>query len=325
MMQEKVYVTIVTYNSFSETIECLESVFAQDYSNFQIILIDNASDDNSVSEIIKWCNGKSNPINTKFPSLVLSSHDKKKDYIFLQEEELLFKKHNNKLIFVQSKKNNGFAAGNNVGIKYILQNDPKSFCWMLNNDTVVKRNSLLKLVQFQKKNSLGLTGSVLYHYEKKDIVQAVGGKVNKFFGTTSHITNKYVNKIDYVIGASCLISPKVLNSVGLLNEDYFLYYEDVDYSYKIKNQGYKIGFSVESIVYHKIGVSTGANKIAKHRKDDIDLLMLKNRIKFYNRYIKGFFGLYIGFMIVIILRFFRGKFYMLKSIISLLINNKHYD
>ena len=143
----------------------------------------------------------------------------------------------------------------------------------------------------------------MYHYEKKDIVQAWRKRFNKFFGTTSHITNIYVNKIDYVIGASCLISPKVLNSVGLLNEDYFLYYEDVDYSYKIKNQGYKIGFSVESIVYHKIGVSTGANKIAKHRKDDIDLLMLKNRIKFYNRYIKGFFGLYIGFMIVIILRF----------------------
>ena len=60
----------------------------------------------------------------------------------------------------------------------------------------------------------------MYHYEK-DIVQAVGGKVNKSFGTTSHITNKYVNKIDYVIGASCLISPKVLNSVGLLNEIIF--------------------------------------------------------------------------------------------------------
>ena len=60
MIEEKVYITIVTYNSFLETIECLESVFNQDYSNFQIILIDNASDDNSVSEIIKWCNGKSN-------------------------------------------------------------------------------------------------------------------------------------------------------------------------------------------------------------------------------------------------------------------------
>lgn len=162
----------------------------------------------------------------------------------------------------------------------------------------------------------------MYYYEQKDIIQAVGGKVNKFFGTTSHITNKHVNKIDYVVGASCLISSEVLNTVGLLDEDYFLYYEDVDYSYKVKNKGYKLGFCFDSIVYHKIGASTGADKIARNRKDDIDILILKSRIKFYHRFINGFLGLYIGFVIVIVLRLLRGKFKVIKPIIKLLINNE---
>ena len=93
---------------------------------------------------------KSN-LKQNFRSCFIITRQEKGFYIFTRRRSYCLKKHNNKLIFVQSKKNNGFAAGNNVGIKYILQNDPKSFCWMLNNDTVVKRNSLLKLVQFQKK------------------------------------------------------------------------------------------------------------------------------------------------------------------------------
>ena len=318
----KVYIVIINYNSYSDTIECIESLSNIEYSNYQIILVDNCSTDNSIECLKNWCNGDEYKLETSFPELMRPISEKPLDFVYLNEDNLETSNYNNRLIFVKAKQNKGFAAGNNIAINYIIKNNSNAYCWMLNNDTVVKKDALLNLVEYQKVNNLGLTGSVLKYYDNPNIIQAVGGKVNSFFGTTSHIVNLSCKEIDYVIGASCLVSPKVLREIGPLSEEYFLYYEDVDYSYRVTSAGHKIGFANRSLLYHKTGKSTGANIIAKKRNDDIDLLILRNKIKFYHKFMSGFFGLYAGFIIVIVLRILRGKFNMIKPIIKLLIDKK---
>jgi len=320
--KNKVYIVIVNYNSYADTIECIESVLNIEYSNYQIILVDNCSKDNSIQHLNDWCNGSKYKLETSFPELIPKISKKPLDFICVDEDNLERSNYKNRLIFVKARENKGFAAGNNIAINYIIKNNSNAYCWMLNSDTVVKRDSLCNLMEYQEYNNLGLTGSVLKYYYNPNIIQAAGGKINSFFGTPYHSVNISSQQLDYVVGASCLVSPKVLQHVGLLSEEYFLYYEDVDYSFRVKDAGYNIGFASKSVLYHKVGKSTGANTSAKKRSDQMDLLMLKNRIKFYRKFLSGSFGLYSGFLIVILLRIFRGKFNIIKPIVKLLINNK---
>ena len=118
-------------------------------------------------------------------------------YVFYNKEEALKggnkekeSKLYNPLIFIQAGENAGFAAGNNIGIKYALAKDDFEYVWLLNNDTVIEKNSLSSLVCYASKNDLGISGSVLIYYDNPKQVQAYGGSVNKFFGTSKDILNK---------------------------------------------------------------------------------------------------------------------------------------
>jgi len=310
----KVYILILNYNGWRDTQECLESVLNQDYSNYQVIVVDNNSPNQSMNHLVAWAKGEeiASVDNKALQSLSTPHSSKPVDFILYDkgtaekggipdaESQL-----NNPIVFIQAGENKGFAAGNNIGIKYALAKDDFEYIWLLNNDTVIKPQSLGSLVDFSCQNNSGITGSALMYYDNPALVQCYGGRVSSFFGTTKF--NKSLaelnNQLDYIVGAAFLINKKVIKKIGLLPEEYFLYYEDTDYSLNAILNDFSIGVDIDSLVYHKEGGSIGLSNRNNNNKEELfDLLSIKNRVLFHNKYFQGGLGLYAGLFITILNR-----------------------
>jgi hypothetical protein len=316
---KKTYIILLNYNGWGDTQECLESVLKLDYPNYQIIVVDNNSPNDSMSHLLAWAKGEelatvdnpelaylSNPLSTKPVEFVL--YDKATALAGGDaSQEAQF---SNPIIFIQAGENNGFSAGNNIGIQYALSKNDFEYVWLLNNDTVVENNSLTMLFSYAEQNVIGICGSALMYYNEPKKVQAYGGTINKFFGTSKHILDKLdiERKLDYVVGASFLINKKVIDEIGLMPEDYFLYYEETDYCFNSKNNGFKLGIATESVVFHKEGSSTGGSTDSHAKSEFSDVLGLKNRIKFHRKYLGGGIGLWSGMVIAFYNRIKRRQF-----------------
>src|SRR5699024_4703877 len=167
------------------------------------------------------------------------------------------------VFILRTAENKGYAGGNNEGIRYAMASGA-DYIWILNNDTVVEPGTLWPLVEKMEKNSeIGICGSLLKDYHHREQVQGLGGGCYyKWLGVTYPITpqNNKMNdydvehiekSLDYIWGASMFVSKAFIDSVGLMNEEYFLYYEEMDWAVRGK-ENYKLGFVPESIVYHKL-------------------------------------------------------------------------
>lgn len=291
-MKHKIYIIILNYNGWKDTIECLESVLKNDYENYQIIVVDNDSPNNSMEYIINWADGKQEVVydeNSQLKYLSQPFVSKPLEYIYYTKEEALnggdIKKEsklNNPIIFIQTGANDGFAAGNNVGIKYALAKDDFEYVWLLNNDTVIERDSLINMVnRFQRKvvtEQIGIMGSKLMYYHNPQIIQAMGGVYSDWKARGYHLgglekdigqynNDEFIKDISYPVGASMLLSKQFLQDVGLMNEEYFLYYEELDWMDRAKAKRYRLDISYESRVYHKEGGSIGTNSDITQQSD----------------------------------------------------------
>lgn len=284
-----IYIVVLNWNSAKETIACLKSlVNLDDFNNIRIIVCDNDSDVNSIKQIESYL-----------------SDFYGNDYISLNEDETLTYKIDKKFYFIKNFKNYGYAGGNNIGIRFALQFADMEYVWILNNDTIVKEDSLNQmLIKIKSDHKYGVVGSRLVEMGNKIKVQGIGGIINTWLCTTKEIGSDYKiddeineiyyeNKIDYVIGASLLISKNCLNKVGLLCEEYFLYYEEIDYCNRVKLEGFKVGISSKSLVFHELGASTG-----KGKSIIADFCSVRNRLivsrKFYNeKYLFTYLSLFL--------------------------------
>lgn len=301
-MTKKVYIVILNYNGWKDTIECLESVLKSDYVNYQIIVVDNDSPNDSMKYIINWAEGKQEviyPDKSQLKYLSQPHEDKPLAYRVYNETEIYlndFKEKvvvdNNGIIFIQSNKNKGFASGNNIGINYALSKDDFEYIWLLNNDTVIKKNTLSNLVKsFEQKSKtqrLAILGAVQYYYHDPRKIQAVAGGFNKWLGKFWNYDQLKIsqNDIAYIYGASMLIRKNVFKEVGLLNEEYFMYYEEIDLAEKIKVHDYSMDVDMSIAIFHKHGGTTST------LDSDFRIYFLeKNKIVFYKKYYKFLVGI----------------------------------
>src|SRR5699024_1368336 len=233
-----VYIILVNWNGWKDTVECLRSLQKLDYPDYSVIVVDNGSSDQSVQQI----------------------RQRVTDIHLIENEENL-----------------GFAGGNNVGIRHALEREA-DYIWLLNNDTVVKADTLSHLVRrIERGTNIGICGSKLIYYHDRDKLQALGGGYfNKWLGTITTLGSQksadisinleeVETSLDYIIGASMLVTKEFLNEVGLLNEEYFLYYEEIDWAMRSGDQ-FQLGFAPKSIVYHKEGASTGGQKSQEYSR-----------------------------------------------------------
>lgn len=243
-----VYIILVNYNGYKDTIECVNSLKKISYKNYKIVVVDNASSDNSV--------------------------------------EILMEELSNCMI-IESKKNIGFAGGNNLGIKYAL-NHNADYIMLLNNDTIVESQFLNDMINsFNVNNKIGIVGCKIMYYPEKNIIWYGGGYIDWFKFIGAHYGMRQIDKgqcnnkkeIDFVTGCCMLVKREVFEKVDLLSEDYFMYFEDVDFCVKVKNAGFMIWYNPEAVIYHKVGLSSGGEESSFSIE-----WCTRNRLLFMNKY-----------------------------------------
>jgi GT2 family glycosyltransferase len=290
---EKITIILLNYNGWQDTIECIESVLRNDYPNYQVIVVDNNSPNNSMEYIKAWAEGKQENLlpDPSHPLYHLSQPAIKKPipYIYYTREEAekggdkdleraITKKWqdemNNKkdnelistskypLIFIQTGENLGFAGGNNVGIKYALKNNNSYVC-LINNDTVVNENFLYILINaIKNKNKVGVATGKIYYYDYPNKLWYGGGRLS-LIKTYIHFGDGKIDNgiynipsfVTFVSGCFMFLKVETLKNDCFLPENYFLGQEDCYWSWKIKKKGWQLLYVPEAKIWHKISKS----------------------------------------------------------------------
>ncbi len=222
--------------------------------------------------------------------------------------------------FIFNEKNYGFAVACNQGIREVLAKQENSFIWLLNNDTLPDSMALEKLLEKSLETGAGITGSLI-RKPNGDFSGGVGF-IHPFFGSVRRPHNADETGYNYVEGSSFLISPRCVNQVGLLSEDYFLYFEETDYCIRAKKKGFTVAWATESIVIHDIGSSTGGG--LRHGKVPyfIDCLCVRNRIHFARKNGYPSIGITLSLAISLLLRIKRFQFGRIFKILQITLSPK---
>lgn len=323
---KRVYIIIVNWNGWRDTVECLESVMRLEGSYFRVVVCDNASSDDSLKHISDWAGGSLNAyVPDGNPLRQYSYPPVKKPLDWMeydrQEAESGGKKDfDPPLVFVRTGGNLGFAGGNNVGLRYALARDDFDFVWLLNNDTVVEPLTLASLLsRMSAKPTAGMCGSTLLRYHEPQRIDACGGGYYcKWIGLPWHIgRTRKADKVpdpgdaerwmNYVVGASLLVSRQFLKDIGLMCEEYFLFFEETDWAIRSKGR-YSLAYSPESVVYHKIGASIGTRTDPREKSLLCDYYNISNRIYFTRKYYPyALVTIYTALLFAIVVRLICGQ------------------
>jgi len=278
----KIYVVLLNWNGFRDTLECLASLFKSNKILFSVIVCDNGSSDDSVAEITQWASAT-------LPANEFATYTK------VQVATGARLDISTRLALVENGANLGFAGGNNVGVRLALNSPECGYVWLLNNDTTVDANALSNvLARAESDPRIGLCGSTLIYHHDQQMVQALGGATfNRYTGRSKHIgaflprsdvpTDPAPTEaaMDYVVGAAMLVRRAYLEQVGLMQEDYFLYYEEIDWCTR-GNGLFSLGYAANSFVFHKEGASIGT---ASSGGSTLSIYYLfRNRVRFTLRF-----------------------------------------
>jgi GT2 family glycosyltransferase len=226
-LRSKVSVIVLNWNGRQDTLECLESLSHIDYPNFDVIIVDNGSSDGSVGAI---------------------------------------RERFREAIILETGKNIGFAAGNNVGIRYAMGENAR-YLLLLNNDTTVDPQILRKLVEAAERTiQEGIFGAKIYSYFEPEKIWYAGARwVDEILhfehigqGTTDEGQDySSFKETDYACGCALFVSADLLRNVGLLDEKFFLTFEEADLCWRARRKGFHSYYVPDAIVWHKISRAFG--------------------------------------------------------------------
>ena len=221
-----VAIIVLNWNGKEDTLECLASIRQLAYQNYKAIVVDNGSTDDSVAAI-----------RAMFPEFtVLETHE-----------------------------NLGYAGGNNVGIRQALVHEAE-FILVLNNDTVVSPQLLNKLVSGAAQHpDAGILGARLLYHDRPEFVWFDSARWNaslncfEYPGQNENVSslNLTDHETDYVCGAALFVRAKTVRQIGLMDERYFLVWEEVDWCYRARGAGWRCIVVPQAEIWHKVGVSFG--------------------------------------------------------------------
>lgn len=289
---DNIFVILINYNGYKDTLNCIESIKKSNI-NTTILVIDNNSTDNSIKELKKV-----------------------KDIVLIELEENL-----------------GFAKGNNIGINYALKHKA-DFIMLLNNDTIIEANTISILVNNLKEHKdIGAVGARIMYYDQPELINYCGGYVDwkKGIPVHKHYKEKFENNFEnfiyttFITGCCVMVKKDVFIKVGLLPEEYFMYFEDVDFCMKIIEANYKLGVCTNAVVFHKVSASSGGEESIFSIK-----WITRNRLIFvdkYKKYTKGMFTylfIYITRYIKILIYIFQRKKAKKQAIIEGIIEGRKY-
>ncbi len=243
-----VAIIIVAWNGKDDTLECLKSLRGLTYSNHQIILVDNGSTDGTVAAV-----------RSGFPDVTI----------------------------LEMARNLRFAGGNNKGIEFALGKGADHIL-LLNNDTVVEKDFLSALVKrMQSDTGIGMVAPKISYFAPPETIWFAGARIGYWTGTMSHVGIRQKDsgqfdrsgETDYATGCCVLVRREVVEAVGALDESYFMYAEDADWSVRARRRGFSIVYEPLAMIRHRVSASAGGN---------LSLFKLRNKfvsqMRFFSRY-----------------------------------------
>lgn len=253
MGNAKVCIILVNYNGYKDTVECVQSILKCQYSNYEIIIVDNDSKDADNFKSDTWLNS--------------TAH------------------------IVYSNYNSGFSIGNNIGIEYAQKFKP-DYILLLNNDTIVLPGFIQKLLSpFYNNPKVAMTtGTINYYYDKENSWYKMGSFSN-FTGYTRMIRkdneSNSLQCVSFSTGCLMMISYQYIKQYGMLSSKFFLYSEDTEYCQRMISNGYKIMSVPDVLIYHKVNASTGSgSKMQQY-------YLIRNYLYVAKKYTSCFFVAYI--------------------------------
>ena len=273
---KKIAVIIINWKKYALTLNCIDSVLNSSYKNFKIILIDNESQNSFPDEINK----------------------------------------SEKIQIIRNENNEGFSRANNQGIKYSIKNG-FDYVLLLNNDTLIKNDLIDSLIQQSSTLNQKIIQPLILNYDGSKIWNA-GGKINNFFGTFQILEKgkgfknfkKNRTYTDWFTGCCVLIKSEIFNHVGYFDERFFAYYEDIDYSIRLKKMGYSIALMTSSYLQHYESASSKSlNKSKGNLSPYVHYLNIRNHILLLKKHSKSFN--LIGILIYQLIKIFSYLIYFL--------------
>ncbi|MGB9902666.1 glycosyltransferase family 2 protein [Methanothrix sp.] len=221
-----IYAIILNYNNYLDTKECIESIHHSIHPVDCIILVDNGSKDGSIEKL-------------------------EKEYGL-----------SNKIKIIKNKINLGFSGGVNIGIQQILRATNVEYILLINNDALIDVNCLTELLKVASKSEdIGIVGPRIFYFKDNDRIWQGGGYFSKLkSGIVVPEKNRLSKQcladkekeVDFISGCVMLVSKKVFEKVGLFDEDFFFYSEDVDFCLRAKKAGFSLFYVPSAIAWHKI-------------------------------------------------------------------------
>lgn len=295
------YIVLLNWNGWRDTIACLESLLPDIAAGARVIVCDNASSDGSLDHIEAWVAGAQQAARAEHPRLRrLQDYDLAKPEVqrisraaaVTGEAEA-----DAALILIENGANLGFAAGNNVGLRFALRQADMTHAWLLNNDTLVERDCLTQMHRrLALQSGPAVCGSVIHFFDEPEHIQCIGG--NRFDyrrGLASESVGRYAREadaptirqvegsLDYLSGCSMLLPRSFLETVGLMSEDYFLYYEEIDWFTRAAGR-FDLIVAGGARLYHREGGSIGSRTWRRAPSPLSDLHMFRSRLLYMAKY-----------------------------------------
>lgn len=222
-----VYFVIINWNQPELTLACLKSLSQQNYRCFQIILVDNGSTDDSVALIRQ-----------AYPEVIV----------------------------IEAGQNLGYSAGNNVGIRHALDQEAE-YILLLNNDTLVDPSLLSHLVAVAESNpNVGMAGPTIYYFDPPNMLWSAENTVNWSRGrVVRHGLGELISQelaappreVEYVDSCAILVKREAIEKIGLLDESFFINFDDADWNMRAQKAGFKIVHVPAAQMWHKVSASMG--------------------------------------------------------------------
>jgi GT2 family glycosyltransferase len=250
--QPIVYVIVLTWNGMTDTIECLKSLAGLSYPNVRVLMVDNASSDDTVAIVRR-----------EFPGVEV----------------------------IVNESNLRFAGGNNVGIRHALERGAE-YVLLLNNDTVVDPDFIGHLMRpLDQDPSAGMAAPKIYYFDKPKKIWFAGGRIEWWKGWISHIgirendfgQHDSIRRVDYLTACCILVKREVIDRIGMLDERYTMYGEDADWCIRAVRAGYELLYVPSAVVWHKISASSGG-----HLSWFKNWNKLKSQLRLMGRYAKPY-------------------------------------
>ncbi|OGU12894.1 MAG: hypothetical protein A2075_15565 [Geobacteraceae bacterium GWC2_58_44] len=312
-------VILVNWNGWRDTLECLESLLDLDHPDFRVVVCDNGSADDSLRQISGWAKSRRPGFSEYRRGEAEAGGDPCCDHW---------------LTLIDTGENLGFAGGNNVGLRYALARGGFGYFWLLNNDTAVEPDALTHLVErMRQAPAIGICGSTVKLYHDRQRTQALGGGYYcRWIGLPWHYgrftrwegaidpKGRAESRMNYVEGASMLVSRRFLEEIGLLNEEYFLYFEEPDWAARAKGR-FELGYAPKSVVYHKVGGSIGTRSNPAKKSLICDFYNIRNRILFARKCHPATLPtIYLALVPEILLRLLCGRWSRVGMILGLMLH-----